>query len=871
MRLKFKILETDYTEYIESLSIENHSEGILQQRTPMASMVVILSLRIPDAIVTGNVGTWGVGNKVIRMNIEKITRGKGMSEIRLAPLPVTVPEGYIRGCYYINSNYWLYLFLTSDPVLPFTVYVDSNLLKGGQQIYTTTPESLLMGGIMTTRKQSMIDHTMPKPWENADAIAISKYTVSQLQTLDEYDNGAALNVAKVEILYDDVISEDELTSAVDPTSVVISKLEEKRRGVELKYTSATTWANAFDDIRLYRCSEGNAFAVGIISGTGTSKKTDLYMSDGTRIEVAGTVTGITPEWYSHCFETLEVHPWKTELVSFDNGTIIEDTVGDVEIVGDSNKVTEEISTHNEVVRLRQSIDEDALPSDIILLGRPCVFGSNTDLGWVYYKNELGEITFDLVRTEETLTGQWLIGVAKKTASTLSVQYGSLSGITTLEVSFDGTVSNVINYTSADVYPISSNAEGTKFTGCGTLYGVLKIGTAFPAGSIVWTNTMGSGDDIAELGWYMSEADWMIVKNDTNHFALRKGTSRVECAYSDVDMRYSKIKVIVLQDVSLLIFGEGVSSEVRKIVLEAAPLPENTYGLKEVEIKTGGKGEESKLYLPFILQGGNQSWGLIPVNMTRLKVGVAGIGVTAYRSESIKVKAGEASGGYGEVWDSYNSTDQPVPGNRYYISIEVLADNGIYADEATFAWGSSDLTDGHPIVLDLNNTVATGGLWVKKSVVVQVPVDYASTTNESGVYAENSANEWEFRKPIIVNLTAQYGAGDEPTKEWCDENIDVNNGNILTYYSLADRSPIDWTLNNADYQRKTITERYKVDNDNLVVPQIGWPVLYHREPDDIEGQEGIILGYDYEFEGNSELYLDILLLGTPKPWGNSVIY
>ena len=88
-----------------------------------------------------------------------------------------------------------------------------------------------MGGIMTTRKQSMIDHTMPKPWENADAIAISKYTVSQLQTLDEYDNGAALNVAKVEILYDDVISEDELTSAVDPTSVVISKLEEKRRGL----------------------------------------------------------------------------------------------------------------------------------------------------------------------------------------------------------------------------------------------------------------------------------------------------------------------------------------------------------------------------------------------------------------------------------------------------------------------------------------------------------------------------------------------------------------------------------------------------------------------------------------------------------------
>ena len=156
-------------------------------------------------------------------------------------------------------------------------------------------------------------------------------------------------------------------------------------------------------------------------------------------------------------------------------------------------------------------------------------------------------------------------------------------------------------------------------------------------------------------------------------------------------------------------------------------------------------------------------------------------------------------------------------------------------------------------------------------MVQVPVDYASTTNESGVYAENSANEWEFRKPIIVNLTAQYGAGDEPTKEWCDENIDVNNGNILTYYSLADRSPIDWTLNNADYQRKTITERYKVNNDNLVVPQIGWPVLYHREPDDIEGQEGIILGYDYEFEGNSELYLDILLLGTPKPWGNSVIY
>lgn len=31
----------------------------------------------------------------------------------------------------------------------------------------------------------------------------------------------------------------------------------------------------------------------------------------------------------------------------------------------------------------------------------------------------------------------------------------------------------------------------------------------------------------------------------------------------------------------------------------------------------------------------------------------------------------------------------------------------------------------------------------------------------------------FNKPLLVNLTEEYGAGNEPTKEWCDQNLDYN--------------------------------------------------------------------------------------------------
>ena len=45
----------------------------------------------------------------------------------------------------------------------------------------------------------------------------------------------------------------------------------------------------------------------------------------------------------------------------------------------------------------------------------------------------------------------------------------------------------------------------------------------------------------------------------------------------------------------------------------------------------------------------------------------------------------------------------------------------------------------------------------------------------------NVNEYSYADGLLlIDLTAAFGAGNEPSKEWCDENIDYFDGSIVVY-------------------------------------------------------------------------------------------
>lgn len=69
------------------------------------------------------------------------------------------------------------------------------------------------------------------------------------------------------------------------------------------------------------------------------------------------------------------------------------------------------------------------------------------------------------------------------------------------------------------------------------------------------------------------------------------------------------------------------------------------------------------------------------------------------------------------------------------------------------------------------------LWSKKSVLVTVPDVSPSTMIPCTVYttATDALQECYGDGVLLVDLTATFGAGNEPTKEWCDKNLDYFDG------------------------------------------------------------------------------------------------
>lgn len=869
MKLTLKVWDTDYTDNIESIRLEQHAEGILQAALPSAVMVIRLSTVVPDTVKPPNSVRWGVGNKSITTHIQKITRTKHGTEIRTAPHPVQAFDQFIPGLF-TPSGQWRALFSA------YNLQVDNELIDYGQQTYINSKEQALLGLVHTAKQQSMVENTVPAPWASkSDYISLTYQTIRQLQTVAEFNASQKPNVAKYQIDYEDVVSEEDYNSQVDPSIIVTSKLGQKKPGVSYTYTSTTNWVNALQEVKLHECATGNCYGVSTISGSGTSAKSTLHMSDGSVYTVSGYILGVTPEAY-YVYVPNSSTQGAISVVRFSDGVVVSVVVVNNFSYPLTHRILENLATHDEAVMLRQTLDDTTYPCDMILFGRPQPIANGILLGLSRYRDAAGSTVLALVTTTNSdlvaaLTDSWLIGTYASTSSVL-VTYGKRGKIVSLTVNYNGGISTGFRIYSdtndALVYPVSAAPASTlRLTGYSTSSPNYRYGEPQASPMITppiqWKSISG---DSAYMGWAVGFLD-TIVKKQGADFAWRPRTSLAEYASSTVDSRSVQMKYIISQTVSVMIFGGGASGEQRTLVIESSPLPENIYDLHTIETPTGNSGEYSKLHLPFLLQGGNQSWALIPTDKTRLKIQVSALRVAAVRSNSITLASGVEASASGDIYYTHN--DRPQPGHKYYIALEVLAPQGIQATKASYAWGSEQYSSlAHPVVLPLNNLSASSQ-WRKVSHIAAIPADYTPAyTPGPGVYSENATSPWSFRRPTLVDLTETFGAGNEPTKEWCDANLEYTDYTMLSSNALNSQiSSYSWSLSNASFDTELKDEKFKIDNDDFIIPQIGCPILYQRE-DGGEYEEGIILGFDQQFEGNTELYVDVLLLGQPKPWSNS---
>lgn len=114
---------------------------------------------------------------------------------------------------------------------------------------------------------------------------------------------------------------------------------------------------------------------------------------------------------------------------------------------------------------------------------------------------------------------------------------------------------------------------------------------------------------------------------------------------------------------------------------------------------------------------------------------------------------------------------PIAGHKYYGSIMWKTTSTTFSvADARFEWYVADTSDG--TLVFAQKTTPTNNNWVRLSNIVSL----SSVRQGSWVirnFAVNGSTNSYCSRLMIIDLTDTFGAGNEPTKEWCDNNIREN--------------------------------------------------------------------------------------------------
>lgn len=110
------------------------------------------------------------------------------------------------------------------------------------------------------------------------------------------------------------------------------------------------------------------------------------------------------------------------------------------------------------------------------------------------------------------------------------------------------------------------------------------------------------------------------------------------------------------------------------------------------------------------------------------------------------------------------------GHQYYGRVVYQTDTGFECDDGRFEYYFADETNG-TMVFQTAVGNDTAGTAVTQSATLSVSEDISSGASWSfRNFVVNGTAACCRARPLLVDLTEIFGAGNEPDKDWCDENI-----------------------------------------------------------------------------------------------------
>lgn len=870
MKLSLVINGVDYTEYLERFSLSQHIDSLVQATMPTLSATMSLSTVLPEDIKPGHIVSWGWKKKRVLMPIAKISRMKNTSELWLTRYITMNPDRIMEGCMSVQDSF--------DSFFDELKVDSQNLLAPHSNFYVYTPEDLFLGLANSTTQKALAEYRFPLPWgkggqesvlsstEDTDERIALSTSIKQLQTVDEFDASPKPQVTKYSIDYDDVIEEESLSSQVDPNAVVISELGAPKQGLSFSYTGAEQWDTVLNEIRLHENPQSKIFGMSTVTGSGSSVKSELHMSDGAVYTTDGYIVGVSPgALYSYRTVTRDMYGNAVTgdliaAISYD-GTVLEETP--LEYLGmtftPTNQIVQGFATKDEVIQMSNG-------AEIVLLGRPAVRSD----GYYYLGSfrskgkSMDWLKFTDVAAHQ-FDGCWLLR-AEPTDSGASAVYAMVGKLIVVGIDFEGNVTRISSSDSGTslagtVYPIDAYPVGVEKP---SLLGFASgyRNALCTEGYTQWVRDYGS-NTYFYLGSFSDMGAVVLHNSNDIRYTLYWTQAYFSPWQHDEQQIFAKAEItpqnsaafILGQSTFVSLFSLPEANALRTIVAESAKMPYMTYDLKDRRLSTGNVGEDRIVRMPYLLRPVDQALSLIPTDKTRLKVNVSALSCTLDRSNSISMQGGV------EAYAQAPVDDAPLPLHTYYMSVDILAPQGIIATKASIGFNAERWASGAAtkIRIPLENVQASAD-WVKHSVVQTVPSDYNTSTvrsNMVGAYSDGANNSWSFRRPLLVDLTAVFGAGNEPTKDWCDQHLDY------TYLYNIVRSPeLDptmrgkWSMGNATFEQRRMTEKLHIDNDDIVLPQLGCPILYQRKKEEGPTRNSIVVSRNQQ--GGYSLYTTLEL-------------
>lgn len=116
-----------------------------------------------------------------------------------------------------------------------------------------------------------------------------------------------------------------------------------------------------------------------------------------------------------------------------------------------------------------------------------------------------------------------------------------------------------------------------------------------------------------------------------------------------------------------------------------------------------------------------------------------------------------------------SAPRPIANHKYYGGLMFCSNSGFSTADARFEWFHVD-GDTNNCLTFCQQSMDTNGSWVKLSNIVT-----AGSSPSTGSWVIRnfrvSPTAYSYNtRMMIIDLTEAFGAGSEPSKEWCDENI-----------------------------------------------------------------------------------------------------